>query len=180
MLTLPGGTANLDGPGLRFDLDGDGTRESIPFVGPGCALLAWDRNGNGCIDDGRELFGAVSGDGFAELAALDSDHNGWIDEADPVWSHLVLWQRQMTEAAAPSSTSSASAAGTPPAVTDRLISLKEAGIGALSVSGVSTPFLYKRQQDDGSSDVQGMLRASGVYLMEDGRPGALQQVDLAV
>ncbi|QEL63507.1 hypothetical protein OTERR_00310 [Oryzomicrobium terrae] len=180
VVSLPGGTANLDGPGLSFDLDADGTAEAIPFTGRGSALLAWDRNGNGSIDDGRELFGALSGDGFADLAALDSDHNGWIDEADPVWSHLVLWQRQMTEAAAPSSTSSASAAGTPPAVTDRLISLKEAGIGALSVSGVSTPFLYKRQQDDGSSDVQGMLRASGVYLMEDGRPGALQQVDLAV
>lgn len=166
VLTLPGGTANLDGPGLRFDLDGDGTRESIPFVGTGCALLAWDRNGNGCIDDGRELFGAVSGDGFAELAALDSDHNGWIDESDPVWGQLVLWQRQLENGVA----------------TDKLTSLKDAGIGALALGSVATPFLYRgaASSDDPLGDVQGRLRASGLYLMEDGRPGSLQQVDLAV
>lgn len=166
VLTLPGGTANLDGPGLNFDLNGDGTREAIPFVGTGCALLAWDRNGNGCIDDGRELFGAVSGDGFAELAALDSDHNGWIDESDPVWGQLVLWQRQLENGVA----------------TDKLTSLKDAGIGALALGSVATPFLYRgaASSDDPLGDVQGRLRASGLYLMEDGRPGSLQQVDLAV
>jgi hypothetical protein len=35
--------------------------------------------------NGAELFGARSGDGFAELAALDGDGNGWIDEGDAAW-----------------------------------------------------------------------------------------------
>ena len=73
-----------------FDLDSDGTREKLPLVsGSG---FAFDRNANGRIDDGRELFGPASGDGFSELARLDDDANGWIDEADAAWSQLRVWR----------------------------------------------------------------------------------------
>ena len=64
--------------GLR--LGGDGWRRRISWMKPGDGLLAYDRNADGKANDGRELFGPQSGDGFGELAALDSDGNGAIDE----------------------------------------------------------------------------------------------------
>jgi hypothetical protein len=52
-----------------------------------------DRNGDGAIDHGRELSGATTGDGFAELAAYDEDGNGWIDENDSIYQHLRIWSK---------------------------------------------------------------------------------------
>lgn len=91
----------------------------------------------------------ASGDGFSDLAALDGDHNGWIDEADPAWGHLRLVQP--AENAAPEGGAT----------------LTAAGIGAIAVAKVATPF-------DGSA---GRLAASGVYLEESGAVGIVQQVD---
>ena len=56
------------------------------------ALLALDRNGNGRIDDGRELFGDQHGaaNGFAELARFDDNGDGRIDAADAVFDQLRL------------------------------------------------------------------------------------------
>ncbi len=61
--------------------------------------LALDRNRNGVIDDGGELFGSgtmmadgrFAADGFAALAVLDDNRDGVIAAADPVYRHLVLW-----------------------------------------------------------------------------------------
>ena len=55
------------------------------MLGSGSGFLALDKNGNGKIDDGSELFGTKSGDGFADLAEYDSDGNGWIDEKGRVY-----------------------------------------------------------------------------------------------
>jgi len=56
--------------------------------------LALDRNGDGVIDRGAELFGdAVAGarNGFDALAQLDDDHDGVIDAHDRAFASLVLW-----------------------------------------------------------------------------------------
>lgn len=85
---------------VTYDLDGDGVREHTGWIrSTSAAFLALDRNGNGKIDDGRELFGdytpRVGGGrfshGFAALAAFDSDGNSRIDQQDPVFVHLRLW-----------------------------------------------------------------------------------------
>src|SRR5690606_22817344 len=89
VLDFGGPAAALSDVRFDFDLDGDGRKEQLPLL-RGSGFLAFDRNANGRIDDGRELFGPASGDGFAELAQLD-DGNGWIDEADAAWSQLRLW-----------------------------------------------------------------------------------------
>lgn len=47
--------------GTRFDVAADGAARRTSWVGPGDAWLVWDRNGNGRIDDGRELFGDQHG-----------------------------------------------------------------------------------------------------------------------
>src|SRR5262249_36088373 len=86
---------------VPFDLGGDGAREQVSWTAPGSAVafLVLDRNGNGIIDDGSELFGTATrkrdgtfaANGFAALADLDGGSDGKIDASDPIYSQLRLW-----------------------------------------------------------------------------------------
>lgn len=142
-LSLNGGPVSLTAAKLSLDLDADGSAENVSFVAPGAAWLAPDRNRNGVVDDGGELFGPQSGDGFADLAALDADGNGWIDEADPEFANLRLWER--------------SAEGV-----DRVRPLVDVGVGAVSLASVATPL----SQRGPTNEELGETRATGVYLWE--------------
>ena len=157
VLDFGGPAAQLQDARFAFDLNGDGELEDVPLLGGGRGFLAIDRNGNGRIDDGRELFGPTTGNGFAELALLDADGNGWIDAADPAYEQLRIWQP------------SADGQGT-------LSTLGEAGVGALYLGNLATPF----QLRGASNDLLGMMRSSGIYLGQDGRVGTISQIDLAV
>ncbi|MEK1904330.1 MAG: hypothetical protein AAAB13_00990, partial [Pseudomonas sp.] len=83
----------------RFDIDGDGDLDSTGWVGDGDGLLALDRNGDGSINDGSELFGnattladgSKAKDGFAAMAELDSNGDGRIDANDSSFSSLRVW-----------------------------------------------------------------------------------------
>lgn len=152
ILSYPGCAAELSEQRIDFDLDADGRAERIPGLNRGCGFLVFDRNGNGKADNGKELFGVASGDGFADLAQLDRDGNGWVDEADPDFSRLRLW------------------------TVDGSKTLAEAGIGALATARVSAPFSLKTADNA----LLGEIRAAGVYLSEAGQAGQLVQVDLAV
>ena len=88
VLNFDAGAAELTGQRFAFDLDADGSDEQLPGLAAGSAWLAFDRNADGRINDGSELFGTRSGDGFADLACLDDDGNGWVDEADSAFSSL--------------------------------------------------------------------------------------------
>ena len=129
----------LPGAGVShpIDLDADGDKENINFATGGSGFLALDRNGDGKINDGSELFGATSGDGFADLATLDSDHNGWIDENDAAYTQLRVWTKDS-------------------AGNDQLSTLKQANVGAINLSSVATPFDLK----DSSNALLGQIRAA--------------------
>ncbi|MBE5842000.1 MAG: hypothetical protein E7304_11425 [Butyrivibrio sp.] len=139
-----------------FDLDSDGQEEKISNLGAGSGFLALDKNGDGKINNGLELFGTKSGNGFKDLAMYDKDGNGWIDENDEVYEHLRVWLRDEGG-------------------TDRLLSLSEADVGAIYLGSAETEFT----QYNSSFAVAGMLRASGMFLKESGGVGTLQQVDMA-
>ncbi len=141
---------------IDFDLNADGKKEKITFpVGSG--FLALDKNNDGKINDGSELFGPTSGDGFADLARFDSDGNNWIDENDAIYQQLRVWTKD--------------ASGK-----DQLQTLKQANVGALYLGKTATPFSLNSSDNTNL----GQVRSSGVFLSEDGNAHALQQIDLSV
>lgn len=78
--------------GLRFDLNGDNKLEQSSFVKGNDYAIALDKNQNGFIDSGKELFGDQNGskDGIEELRSYDQNKDGKIDHKDSVFSSLVL------------------------------------------------------------------------------------------
>ncbi len=88
------GKISLTGPenGVLFDIDRDGKSDRTGFVSGGDGFLALDRNGNGIIDDGGELFGDQHGasNGFQELGRFDENNDGTIDKNDSVFDKLLV------------------------------------------------------------------------------------------
>ncbi|MBU3695383.1 hypothetical protein [Dechloromonas sp.] len=126
VLNFAGKAAQLADSRFAFDLAAVGSTEQINQLSAGSGYLVFDRNGNGRVGNGKELFGPTLGDGFAELKVLDSDKNGWIDESDPAFAQLSIWQ-------------GGEHAG-------RLRSLADAGVGALALQRLATPFDLKTSE----------------------------------
>lgn len=133
VLSFDGAPVSLrpdDGVG-RFDLsahqDGSGTRTDWP-VQP---WLALDRDGDGVISSGRELFGSATqlgagtaSNGFQALAALDDDGDGVLDAKDAAFGKLRLWaDRDGDRVSSP----------------DELRSLPEAGIASIDLHYLVAP-----------------------------------------
>jgi hypothetical protein len=156
VISLDGRLPALSDTRFEFDLDNDGKTENLSFVSPGAGFLAFDKNNDQKINNGSELFGPGTGNGFEELAIWDGDQNGWIDENDDVFSKLSVWTRDENGE-------------------DRLISLKDAGIGAISLESVATGF----DMTGPDNLLKGRLKSSGVFLFENGNVGSIQQIDLA-
>jgi len=155
VINFAGNAAELTSQKFTFDLDADGTMDNISFVKPGSGFLVFDKNRDGVVQDGSELFGPTTGNGFDELAQYDQDQNGWIDENDSIYSLLSIWSKAHDGS-------------------DRFQSLKDADVGAIYLSAAKTAFDYK----DMGMNTHGILNQSGVYLTDSGQAKLIQQLDL--
>ncbi len=151
------GTSGLSDKKFKFDLDADGKQDEISMTKAGSGFLALDKNGDEKINDGNELFGVKSGDGFKDLEEYDTDGNGWIDENDEVYEKLKVWSKTDDGK-------------------EEMKSLKESGVGAIFLGAEKTEFTL--EGEDGVLD--GKVRKTGIFLKEDGTAGTIQHVDLAI
>lgn len=157
VLNFDSGLDSLSDLSFQFDIDGDGENDLIPGLGKGSGFLALDIDGDKEISSGKELFGPVGGSGFGDLAVYDQDENNWIDENDPIFSELLVWMN-------------------PSGGEQELLSLKEAGVGAISLSNAGTTFNLKST----NNLLLGQVSAAGIFLTEDGQVKPLQDLKLAV
>ena len=95
------------GYAVRFDHEGDGSKTGTGWISSNVAFLVLDRNGNGLVDDGRELFGdntprnldgtlaltlGKATNGFDALKQEDTNADGVVDASDARFADLRLWQ----------------------------------------------------------------------------------------
>ena len=156
VINLDGNIAGLSDQKFTFDLDNDGILDNISRLNQGSGYLTLDRNGDGVINDGSELFGTKSGDGFKDLAQYDQDGNGWIDEDDEIFDKLLIWTQDEDG-------------------NDVLYHLKDLGVGAICLESVSTNFTL----NGANNTTNGYIRQTGVFLYENGEAGTVQHLDVA-
>lgn len=157
VINLNSNPASVSDQKFLFDIDSDGVKDSVSMLSNGSGFLALDRNGDGVINDGSELFGTKSGNGFADLAKYDEDGNGWIDENDSIFEKLKIWTFDEDG-------------------NQKLMDLKEAGVGAMYLGSASTDFTV---QSANTFEVNARIRRTGLFLYENGMAGTMQQVDMA-
>ena len=156
VLNFDTATVSISNVKHAFDLDLDGKSDTFSFVGNGSGFLALDKNKDGTINDGSELFGPKSGNGFNELRAYDTDNNNWIDENDAVYEQLLIWTKDGSGE-------------------ENLFSLSDKNVGALYLGAIDTQFDLNK-----NNTLEAQLKESSIYLKEDGGVGTLQEIDLVV
>lgn len=152
VINLKGTMPWLSSNTFEFDIDADGKIDQISQLKDGNGFLALDKNGNGKIDDGSELFGPTTGSGLSELKLYDEDNDGFIDENDPIFDQLRVWLKSDSES--------------------KLVALGEVGIGAIFIEGISNNFI------EGNSDgTKGLMKNNSFVLFESGRTGIMAEYD---
>lgn len=149
-------TSTRDGTVILFDHDGDGIKTGTGWVRPDDGWLVLDRNGNGTIDTGNELFGVdtlksngqFATDGFDALKDLDENGDGKIDIADSVFANLQIWRDLNQDGISQA---------------DELTTLGDHNIISIGVNSTAT------NKDLGNGNVQ---TAGGTFTRTDGANGA--------
>ena len=157
VINLNTNVASVSDQKFFFDIDADGIKDYISMLDADSGYLALDNNEDGIINDGSELFGTQSGNGFKDLLAHDEDGNGWIDEADSIFNKLKIWSMDENGNAT-------------------LIDLLDAGVGAIYLGYENTEFSLNNAENETNAVIQ----KTGLFLFEDGTAGTVQQMDLAV
>ncbi|MCP4326383.1 MAG: hypothetical protein GY787_32025 [Alteromonadales bacterium] len=145
--------ADLESAKFYFDLDVDGKKDWVPQLSQGSAFLALDKNGNQQIDDGNELFGPQSGDGFTDLAKYDDNQDGKIDISDAVFEQLKVWRSD-----------------------GELLALVEVGVASISLHAV----VDEKQLHSENGKLLGIARKSGEFIRNDGQVGRMQHIDMVI
>ncbi len=144
---------------VQFDVNNDSQMNSLPVFSGDVGYLVFDKNNNQKVDNGSELFGPNTGNGFAELATLDSNNNGFFDPQDQNFQQVFIWQ--------PSTKSRED---------NNLISLSQAGITAIYLTPINTPFNFR----DNNGEVSAQLRQSSFAIKENKQALGVHQLDLQI
>ncbi|QEO28459.1 calcium-binding protein [Xanthomonas translucens pv. undulosa] len=167
-------TLDLDGDGIEtvsanngvlFDHDGDGIKSGSGWVAADDGLLVMDRNGNGTIDGGGELFGAdtiladgrKAGSGFEALRDLDENGDGIFSKTDAHFNDVRIWRDLNQDGISQSG---------------ELFRLSELGIASITLKPTTTADL-----DLGNGNV---VDNRGTYTRLDGTTGLAGDLQLAV
>lgn len=156
VINFGGNLASFTNRTMSFDLDYDGTMDTISQLGSNSGYLVLDKNGNGAVDDGRELFGPQTDNGYEELAKYDEDGNGWIDEGDSIFDQLKIWYHD-------------------DAGNSHLVALTDKDVGAVYLGHVNTQMNMYNQ-----TGMAGRLRESGLVLLENGQSRIMQELDVRI
>ncbi len=148
--------------GLKFDHDADGVKEGTGWVSADDGLLVLDRDGNGTIDSGRELFGdntllsngQLAANAYEALADRDGNGDGKIDASDSVFNDLRVWQDRNHDGISQA---------------DELHTLAELGINSISTESTGA-----RLDQNGNR-----VTATGTFLRTDGSTGQTGSLMLA-
>ncbi|WP_321777236.1 hypothetical protein [Sulfurimonas sp.] len=157
VINLDGDIPSLSTDTFSFDLDNDGKSDQISQLASRSGFLALDKNGDGIVNQGSELFGTMTGNGFGELSAYDSDGNHWIDENDSIFDKLQIWLKNDDDNE------------------KELVGLGEMGIGAIFLGSSSSEFTFKTA----TNQTLGEMKSCGIFLNEDGSCGNISQIDFA-
>ena len=156
VINFGGSVASFTDRTMSFDIDFDGDADTFHTLNANSGYLALDKNNNGKVDDGRELFGPQTDNGYGELAGYDEDGNGWIDENDSVFNHLKIWYHDELG-------------------NSQLVALTDKNIGAIYLGSVDTQMnMYS------SAETAGRLRQSGLVLLENGESRVMQELDVRI
>jgi|GEM_PF-1434703 hypothetical protein len=157
VIQFDAGPPSLSDSFFTFDINTDGENEKLKSLGKGSGFLAFDINKDGKINDGTELFGTQSGNGFADLAVYDDDKNGWIDENDEIFSKLSVWRPETENEE------------------EYMSGLLSADVGAIYLGYTQSSHTLT----DDTGNTLAKLRSSGVFLKESGEASQVYQLDLA-
>ena len=167
-------TLDLDGDGIEtlasnghdgalFDHDKNGIRTATGWVGKDDGLLVYDRNGDGVVNNGSELFGdntplkngERATNGYQALADLDDNGDGKVDAADSAFAHLRVWRDLNQDGISQEG---------------ELLTLNEAKVKALNLANKNTD----RDLGNGNS-----LAEEGTYTDSDGNEKQMGDLNLA-
>ena len=157
VINLDGMLPDLNTDTFSFDIDNDGKEDQISTLASGSGFLALDKNNDGIVNQGSELFGTITGNGFGELSEYDEDGNSWIDENDSIYDSLQIWLKNEDTK------------------DSELVALGEVGIGAIFLDSAMSEFTYKTN----TNQTLGEMKSSGIFLYEDGKVGNISQIDFA-
>ncbi len=163
---------DLDGDGLEtvgttagvlFDHDASGVRKNTGWIKADDGLLVFDRNNDGVINNGRELFGdntlkydgsGTCADAFEALAQEDTNGDGVVNHLDDNWGSLKVWRDLNQDGISQA---------------EELFTLEELGITSLN--------LDKKAANQNVAG--GVLVSQGSYTKEDGSTGLTGQFDFS-
>ncbi|EAB8796467.1 calcium-binding protein, partial [Salmonella enterica subsp. enterica] len=122
------------GEGVFFDHDNNDFSENTGWVGKDDGLLVLDRDGNGMIDNGGELFGnntvltngKPATNGYQALMELDDNHDGQLDSNDAVWQQLRVWKDSNSNGRVDA---------------EELLTLEQAGVASVSTGYQNSAFV---------------------------------------